>query len=349
MREARALNGGHLHFFLDRHGKAVDRTVSGEWVEKNVDHEALYNFSDLFGAKGMYAASGLLGDRSSLTEARLYCREVYRAIREDRFRSDQQPLDPKNPVEPVSGRKSHAPYMLALSLLSRLTEREGDSALAEGGCALTERVLNAHVNRDGKWEGLEPWDFVEFIDERGRPYRENGTVLSDPGHALEFIGLSLKFCKTVRGCCRPGENQLKTLAGIESAMFSLFHRNFTNGFNSRGGGIHKLIDLVSRKPYNGDMPWWSLPETMRAALEVYEISGSDREREYCLRAFALCHNAFTTHYVREDRNLMAIQTRSAEGRVINAIPATPDADPGYHTGLSLIDCLKIIREMVRDK
>ena len=29
----------------------------------------------------------------------------------------------------------------------------------------------------------------------------------------------------------------------------------------------KAYDLIGRKPINDDMPWWNLPETMRAALE----------------------------------------------------------------------------------
>jgi hypothetical protein len=40
---------------------------------------------------------------------------------------------------------------------------------------------------------------------------------------------------------------------------------------------------------------------------------------------------------------MAYQTRNAKGKVVKVIPATPDADPGYHTGLSLIDAIKIMQ------
>ena len=38
---------------------------------------------------------------------------------------------------------------------------------------------------------------------------------------------------------------------------------------------------------------------------------------------------------------MAYQTRAADGNPVDAIPATSDADPGYHTGLSLIDVISI--------
>ena len=38
---------------------------------------------------------------------------------------------------------------------------------------------------------------------------------------------------------------------------------------------------------------------------------------------------------------MAYQTRNEAGQVVPVIPATADADPGYHTGLSIIDVLEI--------
>ena len=37
---------------------------------------------------------------------------------------------------------------------------------------------------------------------------------------------------------------------------------------------------------------------------------------------------------------MAYQTRNASGEPTDVIPATPDADPGYHTGLAIIDFLR---------
>ncbi len=39
---------------------------------------------------------------------------------------------------------------------------------------------------------------------------------------------------------------------------------------------------------------------------------------------------------------MAIQTLRPDGNPSRTIPATPDADPGYHTGLSLLDCIEMI-------
>jgi hypothetical protein len=40
---------------------------------------------------------------------------------------------------------------------------------------------------------------------------------------------------------------------------------------------------------------------------------------------------------------MAVKVRDVRGEVIDVVPAYPDADPGYHTALSLIDALDLIQ------
>jgi len=128
-------------------------------------------------------------------------------------------------------------------------------------------------------------------------------------------------------------------------MPALLRHIFGYGFHDPPGGIRKRVDLRTKLPVNTDMPWWSLPETMRAALYTWRIATEEDDRAEALRIFAKCWNAFTRNYVRPDRNLMAIQTLGGDGQPAQAIPATPDLDPGYHTGLSLIDCLKVMEEM----
>ncbi|MBT4500644.1 MAG: N-acyl-D-glucosamine 2-epimerase, partial [Gemmatimonadetes bacterium] len=62
-----------------------------------------------------------------------------------------------------------------------------------------------------------------------------------------------------------------------------------------------------------------------------------------LRVLSACHNAFVRHFLRPDLHLMAVQTRNERGDIIPVIPATADADPGYHTGLSIIDVLDALK------
>ncbi len=42
---------------------------------------------------------------------------------------------------------------------------------------------------------------------------------------------------------------------------------------------------------------------------------------------------------------MAYQTVNAQGDPVDVIPATSDADPAYHTGLSIIDFIECIRKL----
>jgi hypothetical protein len=91
------------------------------------------------------------------------------------------------------------------------------------------------------------------------------------------------------------------------------------------------------------MPWWSLPETIRAALASGLVAESEEGRLTCLEILARSHNAFVTHYVRPQMHLMAVKVRDARGQVVDLMPSFPDVDPGYHTALSLIDALDLIQ------
>jgi len=57
-----------------------------------------------------------------------------------------------------------------------------------------------------------------------------------------------------------------------------------------------------------------------------------------------CSNAFLRYYVRPAVHCMAIQTLDQNGQVAPVIPAVPDADPCYHTGLSIIDALETLEQ-----
>jgi hypothetical protein len=92
------------------------------------------------------------------------------------------------------------------------------------------------------------------------------------------------------------------------------------------------------------MPWWSLPETIRSAAFCWRESNEADVRRACLGTWRDCHNAFVENYLRPEIHLMAIQTLTIEGTVSPAIPATADADPGYHTGLSLLDVIGLFRD-----
>jgi len=341
LRRRRDLNGGHIAFLSTLGGEPFTVGVDGTPVPFSLGADAPYGFSDLFTAKGMLAAAHYLEDDASWADALDYCTRVDEAIWGGRFQNDQQTLDPKNPIEPRPGQFQQGPYMIQIGSAALLAE-QGHSGSAAMGLALIQHELSTYANLAGRIDELEEGDFWEAVDGQGLPLREDGAILSDPGHALEFVGLCLKFSSAVRSGHLADGDRLSQIGCAEDAMPALLRRNFANGFASGPGGIVKSYDLASRRVLNSDMPWWSLPETMRSALSCYGTARSEDDRRMCLTTFARCHNAFTRHYVQPDRNLMAVQTRSADGLAVPVIPASADADPGYHTGLSIIDVLDAI-------
>jgi mannose/cellobiose epimerase-like protein (N-acyl-D-glucosamine 2-epimerase family) len=205
---------------------------------------------------------------------------------------------------------------------------------------LLDYELTYHANIDGRWAHLQEGDFWEAVDDEGQPFVEpDGVILSDPGHSLEFVGLAMKFIGAAQA--QASAVQVARLEVATAHMITLLGRNFDNGYLPGPQGISKAFDLASRRQLNTDMPWWNLPETIRAAAFCLPVAGNDGERNLCLRVLCDCHNAFR-EFVRPDLHLMAYQTRDECGLPVASIPATADADPGYHTGLSLLDAIDVI-------
>ena len=107
----------------------------------------------------------------------------------------------------------------------------------------------------------------------------------------------------------------------------------------------------ARPNANPAQPWWSLPETIRAADGVRLLArlsaAPDRARveAECGRISAACEAALERFVSRVEvagagTLALLVQMRGADGAVRHAIPATSDLDPGFHTGLALIDALR---------
>jgi mannose/cellobiose epimerase-like protein (N-acyl-D-glucosamine 2-epimerase family) len=343
LQRARAVNGGHLHFFMTPAGQAFEFGADMTRNPVTLEPSSPHGYSDLFSAKGMYAAAHLLGDPVAVSEARAFCMAVCRDIMARAFRSDQ-PQPAAGARAWVTGAFSHGPTMIALGMAALFAEFEPGPQAADLGLKLTRYILDAHVNLDGRWPQFQEYDLVEFVDEVGDPYAdESGRIVSDPGHSLEFVGLFLKFSRAVLHHGGATSTQQEALQRIERIMPALLARAFANGFRPAVGGICKTVDLLTRRPVDDTMPWWSLPETIRAALASWHVAEGDESRRTCLEILARSHNAFVSHYVRPQTHLMAVKVRDARGEVLDVVPAYPDADPGYHTALSLIDVLDLIQ------
>ncbi len=342
LQKMRRHNNGHLSFFMHPDGRPFRLDSAGRPTYFTLDAAASFGFSDLFAAKGMFAAADYLGDQHARTEALAYIDSVEQAIWQQCFQSDQISLDPKNHPEPKTGYYPHGHYMIQLGTAAMLAEA-GMAAAVESGLRLLEHELSTYVNLGNRITNLKEGDFWEGVDANGMPYREpNGVLHSDPGHALEFVGLALKFLAACEKNNLATAAQTQRLRATEKHMPIILEQNFDNGYIAEARGISKAFDLTARRHLNTDMPWWNLPETIRAAALC--LARAEGHEALCLRILRDCHNAFR-EFVRPDLYLMAYQTRAINGHPVTAIPATADADPGYHTGLSLIDAIQTIESL----
>jgi hypothetical protein len=140
------------------------------------------------------------------------------------------------------------------------------------------------------------------------------------GHGIEFVGFALEYL--------PEDADPGLLAALERVLAG----SFTTAF--AGPGLSLTASIATGRPTSPFCPWWSLPETVRAAALLYERRRSDAVLDIWQRASA----AFFANFWRGTPPI-AYQTVTTAGPV-DRVPATPDLDPGYHTGLSLLAAIE---------
>ncbi len=148
-----------------------------------------------------------------------------------------------------------------------------------------------------------------------------GEDACNPGHAMEFVGFALAHL--------PPDAD----AGLVATLGRILSASFRAGFT--GPGIALRISIGTGRALSPYRPWWSLPETVRAAALLWARTRSDA----ALAIWKAADHAFFRHYWLGNPPV-AIQTRNAQGPV-DYVPATPDLDPGYHTGLSLLAAQRV--------
>lgn len=334
----RVANHGRMFFCTTSNGIKLEINEKGAF-ERVSRISAQSNFSDLFYSKGLFKATWVLGQDKLFSDGVSYFQNVVEDIINNNFHSDQQSFDPKNKVKRVPGKISQGPLMICLSGLAEIGKITSEEMWFDYAEIIISRIVEFHINH-GQHKDLELYDFIEVIDIYGNPWLDDDdTILCDPGHALEFIGLATKCLLLMQEHSKYQE----LISKCKNLFPKVLTHVFKLGFNEENGGICKAYDLKGRKILNSDMPWWSLPETMRAAIELLGLDPLTPNINKLAMIAAKCSNAFVTKYINYDVHMMAYQTRDGSGEVIETIPATPDADPGYHTGLSIIDCIAILR------
>ena len=141
------------------------------------------------------------------------------------------------------------------------------------------------------------------------------------GHGIEFVGFALDYLSP--------ETNPALITKLERILLASFAAGFV------GPGIALSICVSDGRVLSPFCPWWSLAEAVRAASLAYWRTGNSDSLDVWRQA----HNAFFSIYWQNNPPI-AYQTMTRDGPV-DFIPATPDLDPGYHTGLSLLAAITV--------
>lgn len=286
------------------------------------------------GAGDIFCGKGLIADGSPDRVRRGLDMLLHSAalISQNRVATEQFKDQPKD-----IGQGSKMLMQAAAPLLCRKTDDPRSRAqMLEVVADFMATVLDRHYHADTAV-------FSEYIDAQTH---QRKTYL-DPGHANEFVGLGLGAVESLKANTATLTDQRKSL--IETAcreMPRLLIKSCQLGWNTTHRGLHKAVDTRSGNVLNDDMPWWNLPETMRAAVRAYEVAGDEQTRRQCLSLLRDCHNAYFEKYLNRDNMLFPVQTISgATGKVVDKVPAVPEGDPLYHTNLALLEMLDVLERL----
>ena len=333
--EARESQGGHFNFIL--------QTEPGK---NGSEKDGRYTMSDIFCARGLYAFHAVFGTTEQHKQSKAWLKAVIAAVISGNFYNDQLGFDKSQYQAYADGRTSYAGHMIALGAVSLLMRLDADDDAITLGRQLVDAVLEKHMNRDHRWTSFPMHTIVEWIAADGNPARDgNGCIALNPGHAVEFVGLAAQMIDTLRTCYPENRIPVGWMDRIKSLLVPLLAVNLQHGYREPGG-IVTSVDAETGSPLHNSMPWWSLPESMRAIALVEHINNPDEWSELGKSWFNRFFDAFDNNYRKPSACKIAMQTIDTRGDSVSIIPATPDLDPGYHTGLSLISCYDIIAKKI---
>jgi hypothetical protein len=225
---------------------------------------------------------------------------VIAAIEEQRFQMDEAV-----PLSPATARAQPNDFGPRMILLGAAELLAGIGATGRLGFAprFIDHILAHHLDPASSLLANVP-----------------GEDACNVGHAIEFAGFAMAWL---------GTDAPKPLAAtLERILVASFDRGFA------GPGVALSVSITSGAVLNPLCPWWSLPETIRTAALCHACSHSDAT----LRIWRQAHDGFFSRYWRGEPAI-AYQTIGPDGPV-DFVPATPDLDPGYHTGLSLLGAIE---------
>jgi mannose/cellobiose epimerase-like protein (N-acyl-D-glucosamine 2-epimerase family) len=309
---------GRIPFRVTRDLAAVD--AQGRPVAVDASRVSA---ADIFAVKGLLSSADPAVQRRALE----LLQRAAALIRMDRYETDQ--------VATAPNRRGHGMRMLMQGVGSCFSRKALDPAsrgmALEIAAGMLGEALDAHFDP-------KTAVFSEYVD---RATGERETLL-DPGHANELAGLGLGMADGLTG---------SELAGRHAALMARARRDLPRlllkstalGYNARHPGLYKSVDNRTGEPVDRGMPWWNLPETMRAAAYGLAVAESDSQRAQLLEVFRLSHNAYFAGYPNRALMLFPHQTLDGDtGKVVDVVPAVPEGDPLYHANGAFLDMLDVL-------
>lgn len=230
-------------------------------------------------------------------------------------------------------RKGYEGQMISIGACELLYANTGEAEDLGRGVRAIQSVLSSFAIRSGDGEPV----LIDAIDAAGRPLKENGRLSANPGHAIEFAGLALQFLRRAGVIGDPAlERDIGTLRSVAMRCDRIGR--------APHGGILRSVDAESGEVLNGNCPWWSSFEAARTFAELSLLARDENEKAHCIGRVAGYVEVIRNVYLRPSSVGIPVQTVSFEGDVVPVIPATPDIDAGYHTGMPLLDVAEIAGE-----
>jgi hypothetical protein len=259
---------------------------------------------EVFTYSDAFVAKGLVAAAARYAPAELPRRLAYLAAVIAAIEDDRFQMDEAVPLAPeaAAGTADFGPRMILLGAAELQAEIGRPEAAGFAG-RFIDHILARH-----------------FDAASGLLANIPGEDRCNVGHAIEFAGFAMAWF---------GKSAPPALAAqLERILVASFHRGFI------GPGVALAVSITGGEVLDPLCPWWSLPETIRTAALCHAYSGSADS----LRVWQAAHDAFFGRYWRGEPAI-AYQTLSQAGPV-DYVPATPDLDPGYHTGLSLLAAIR---------
>lgn len=317
------------YFVMDPRGQNLGKAYDAE--ETTLSH--------LFVLRGLLAYASHSGRESDLGKIIAGLRRAVDASIRGECLDDQIKFGDTGGEDFSAARKGYEGQMISIGaceLLFAQTKAEED---LDRGIETIASVLSKYIKND-----LPPGLLMlDALDAKGLPLRENGFITANPGHALEFVGLALQFFR--RAAHIAGKPALaKRWSALSETLRALAFQCDRLG-RAPHGGMVRSIDAESGAVLNGNCPWWSSFEAVRSFAELFLTAPDEAAKRYCVDRMRSYLRCIQEVYLKPSSIGIPVQTVSFAGEVIPVIPATPDIDAGYHTGMPLIAAYEILGDL----